>query len=247
MSDSEKQPQLGLGEADAALETLLGNLLADVPDYQKPLQKPAQVKPVDSKPTPAVQPVVHSVAPETRQSKASPAVAQAEVTPVVTKDPAAAPIVEKDTASALPVWAKQPFKVLVVQVGNLRVAVPLLMLNGIAPLQANQVTTNMPGQPAWHRGVMRHRQSKLVLMDLARLLDLRAGEQQPSFLLLIGDGQFGVQCDALEEPVEVEAQQVDWRAQSGKNDWKFGMLREQMCVLLDPEGITARVGRAAVV
>ena len=142
----------------------------------------------------------------------------------------------------MPEWANSDFKVLVVRIGKLRVGVPLIGLNSISPVHEGDEVTKVPAQPGWHRGVMQYRDAKLVLVDLAQLLALDAGEVKPAYRLVIGDSRYGVLCDAIEEPASVDAAAVNWRQAGDRRDWCFGTLREQMCLLLDADGIAARLG-----
>jgi purine-binding chemotaxis protein CheW len=220
---STRKPQsTQLVEADTALEELLGTLLAEVPEYAK---KADQAKP---RPGTAVPPAV-----------AEPPPAQ-----LTFKEPVAAPITSQQDATdqrPQPDWSRQGFKALVVRIGGLRMALPLVMLNRIAKLTDELSPTVIPGQPGWHRGVTRYRDRKVVVVDLPGLLAMRAAEQAPAYLLLIGDGCSALQCDALEEPITVMPDKVHWRHVGDRRDWLLGMLTEHMCLLLDCEGIAQRI------
>lgn len=250
MNSDDKTGRTDLAESRNELEDLLGQLLSEVPEpgVEAPVPASAPPAPAVAAPT-AADPMV---ADPTIQVAVADAVAQPQPErtlpePVQTesKETSAGPISREEGADAgpdLPEWAASDFKVLVVRVGRLRVAVPLVTLNGIAKLEPGFDATSMPGQPAWHRGVMRHRGGKLVLVDMADLLRMDCGEQQPGFLLLVGENRYGLQCDAIENPVTVTQSQVTWRLGDERRDWTFGMLPEHMCLLLDTDGIAARIG-----
>jgi len=227
-----------LVEADQALEDLLGTLLADVPEHRD--------APPVAPPAPAQPEVVTETAGET-QVQVQPEVPVEAVVEQALNIREDAPIQEQDeqpSAEPLqrPEWAGSEIKVLVVRVGDLRLGVPLVCLNSIAPMPQDTAVTQVPAQPDWHRGVMQHRDSKLVIVDLPDLLQLRSGERQPGYLLVIGDGHYGLACDALEEPVTVSADALNWRQADDRRNWMWGMLPEHMCLLLDVDGIAQRAG-----
>ncbi len=222
-----------LTEADQALEDLLGNLLADVPEYAVPHPTPATKAPPEQQPG-ASEPAPAAL--EQQTGTAAPA-------PEPLNNSAEAPIQEADalTEPVRPEWSEGEFKVLVVRIGQLRFAVPLVCLNSIARLQDQDALSTIPGQPEWHRGVMVYREQKLVVVDLGSLLQMQAGEITADHMLVIGDGRYGLACGAIEEQLTLRADGVKWRLETDQRDWLLGMLPEQMCALLDLERIAQRL------
>jgi len=221
------KPVAELPAAERALEDLLGTLLAEVPEHVEPtVAQPAVVETVPIAKAPpesgAREQLVRSVAQQ------------------ALNNPAAGPIQEQ-AQSQRPAWTDSDFKLLLVRIGQVRFAVPLICLNSIARLDAEDDVTSLPTQPAWHRGVMRYRDQQLVLADLTELLALNAGETQGGYLLVIGEGRFGVLCDAIEEQITLGPEQVNWRQGADGQEWMLGMLPEQMCMLLDPDAIAVRL------
>lgn len=207
-------------QADLALENLLQTLLTDVPEYQEPevavAASPAEVVSV---PESAVELNVSEPLPIQEASTA-------ETVPPTLR----------------PEWATGELKVLVVRLGELRVAVPLVKLSSISPTCADSDVARLPAQPDWHRGVVPVRDRQLVRVDPVALLRLAAERQQPAYLLVIDDGRYGLEIDAMEEPLTVDGDLIRWRQQGEGRDWILGMLPEQMCVLLDVDVIAQRLG-----
>lgn len=242
MSKESKQ-RVDIAEADSALDNLLETLLAEVPSADAVAPQPVAEAPADvSAPAPV------DTVPEPEVSDPVPAqddvLNESEVSPIqdsTAQEEQAEQAAEIET----PAWVEHQFKALVVKVGGQRVAVPLICLNSIARLNGDDGLTPMPGQPAWHRGVMKYRDAKVVVVDPAALLPLNAGETQSEFLLVIGEGHYGLCCDAIEEPAAINADSVRWRQQGDRREWMLGMLNEQMCVLLDVDAIAGALAQGA--
>lgn len=221
------KPVAELPAADRALEDLLGTLLAEVPDHLEPTAVPpaiGEVSQIDMAPSES------AMAERTDSS-----VSEQKL------NIAAAGPIQEQARPQRPIWTDNEFKLLLVSIGEMRFAVPLVCLNSIARVDANDEVINMPAQPGWHRGVMRYRDQQLVLVDLAELLSLKAGDTQGGYLLVIGDGQFGLLCDAIEEQITLATDQVNWRQGTDRREWMLGVLPEHMCLLLNPDEIAARL------
>jgi len=136
-----------------------------------------------------------------------------------------------------PDWARAPFKALLVDLGGLRLAVPLVFLHSVAA--GAQPLTPLPGQPPWHLGVVQYRDRRLTVVDLARLLELRTPAAVPGqgYLLVIGAGDVALWCAELAEPVRLQPETLRWRRPGDGRPWLASLLPEQMCALLDVEGI----------
>jgi len=235
-----------LATADQALEDLLGTLLAEVPEHvaPSPVKEPPQAPPVvqSAPPLPASQEIAVNESVPAVQEKAIKPDQQASFN----KSPEV-PIQAEQEVSAQPSmatrpqWAESDFKVLLVRIGEMRFAVPLMLLNSIVKLEPDTDVVGVPAQPAWHRGVMRYREQKLVLADIGRLLNLQVGEIGGAYVLVIGDGRVGLSCDALEEQITLQAESVKWRQAGDKRDWIHGVLSDHMCVLLNLDEVASRM------
>ena len=148
---------------------------------------------------------------------------------------------EPAPVSVRPAWAEGDLKVLVVRVGELRVAVPLVRLSSISPAGTGEDVLHLPAQHAWHRGVMTVREQQLVRVDPVALLGLATERQESAYLLVIDDGRYGLEVDAMEEPLTLDSDGIRWRQQGEGREWTLGALPEQMRILLDLDAITHRL------
>ena len=204
-----------LSQADTALEDLLQTLLAEVPDYEP-------------EPEPAVTVQAETVCEETAALNVS--------APAPIQETAPPPPV-----TARPGWAQGQLKVLVVRIGELRLAVPLLRLSAILPAGDPETATRLPAQPEWHRGVMQARGESLVRVDPVALLGLGAASDDAAYLLVLDSGRFALEIEGMEQPLSVDADEIRWRRSGEGRDWALGVLPGQMCVLLDLDVIDARL------
>lgn len=234
-----------VGEANEALEELLGTLLADVPACGEISPSPAPASPsvleTPKEETASEEPPESFVEERVASSGPDGESSDDRTLNIVAPEP----IKTHESSVGLPDWAQEDFKALLVCVGKLRFAVPLVCLTGIARLESSDDLTTIPGQPGWHRGVTRHRGEKLVVVDLGKLLGMPADRVESGYLLVIGEGRYGLACSTLAEQLTLSAGSVNWRQSSSTRDWQLGMLPEQMCVLLDLVAVIRRLEEAA--
>lgn len=216
MSHSGKPTETRLAEHDEAIASLLETLLSEVPEH----------------PATALPPDVHPVVGKPLNN----AVELPLIEEVVAEDSVVSAVPARPDE---PAWAVDGSKLLIVEMDDVRIAVPLVQLNGIVVMPEG--TTPMPGQPAWHQGITTHRGENMVVIDLAGLLAIKAVCSQPKYLLAIGDGRYGLACAALGQPVALSSDAVKWRHPDDERAWYAGMLREQMCVIVDVDGILKKI------
>jgi purine-binding chemotaxis protein CheW len=205
MTRQDSRRTSGLVEHDVALDTLLSSLLAEVPDYV-PNPPPASAVP---------------------QGLA----ARPDAMPGAVLNPAPpAPITQPElNVQQPPEWAGASFRVLLFRIGAMQFAVPLAMLRAVSELA--EPPHQVPGQPAWHLGLVRYRGESLMVADLGALLGIRAVCDDPQYLLVIGD--VAIACDALGEALTAEPAAVRWRRGGEARAWLAGLLTGPMCALLD--------------
>lgn len=219
------QMQTQLAEPDQAIEQLVMNLLAEVPDHPTSVPEPVSEATPTGVQSPAPEPALNiAVAAPISEAK------EAQPTPG-----------EAPVKRLRPDWAQGELKVLLFRVGEQRMGVPLICLNSIAKLEQQARPMQLPAQPAWHKGVLDYRAKKLVLVDLVARLQLRSCPTDAQFVLVIGQDSHGLLCDAIEEPVSVPADDINWRDARDTRHWMLGMLPEHMCVLIDPEAIASEL------
>ncbi len=153
-----------------------------------------------------------------------------------------APLAERVAAStqsdlaANKAYRKGRFQALFFEVAGLKVAVPLTELGGIHQLaQINSLF----GKPQWFKGVMLYREQKINVVDTARWImpekydAALAEELNYNYLIMLGTSNWGLSCETLVDTLTLEPDQIKWREQEGKRPWMAGLIKEQMCVLVD--------------
>lgn len=225
MSDATTRVEV-MSQAGQALQDLLQTLLSEVSEDPGP---PSARDGEDAPP-----------GPESSKPAAN----------VVLNDPRERPIRQtapcKDGGVSVgPEWAADGMKVLIVKVGDLRMAVPLVCLNGISPAGVPGEVLHLPGQPAWHRGVVTIRGRQGVLVDPAALLGLDAERKKTAYLLLVDEGRFALEVDGMEEPLGVTLDEVRWRQPGRGREWILGALPDRACTLLNVDALVERLQQDA--
>jgi len=150
--------------------------------------------------------------------------------------PASAPPIPPTRPAAAPV-PKEPFQTLLFGVGGLTVAVPLVELNGI--LRYPERLAAVPGLPPWGRGVIRYRNTNVIVVDSISLFlpeHLREASRtrsSPKYLIVLGGGRFGLACDAVDHVITLKPEEVHWRGERGRRPWLAGTIKERLCALLE--------------
>ncbi len=147
----------------------------------------------------------------------------------------------------VPCWARQPFKALLFELGGMRLAAPLSLLAGVA---TGGRVTQLPGLPDWCHGILMRHGRQVLIVDTAAIVTPAAVEQEElaparddgQQYVLVGEGRYGLACDAVLEVVEVDPQGVRWRRGKGRRPWYGGIISDSMCALLDVDELCAMLG-----
>ncbi len=144
-----------------------------------------------------------------------------------------------------PAWREQPFEALLFDVGGLTLAVPLVSLGTIYPLDGP--ITPLFGQPDWFLGLLPGPTASLKVLDTARWI--MPERYQPSlreglrFVISVQGHEWGMAVHGVSESIRLEPAQVKWRSGQGKRPWLAGTVIEHMCALLDVEALAELVSR----
>jgi purine-binding chemotaxis protein CheW len=216
-------------DADTALVNYLDNLLGDVEkpvDTAKPAVTKVDICPADT--------------PKQQTLQATPALTPTscqENRDEVDKGGSA-----RQPEPVVPTWAKRSFQVLMFQVSDVMLAVPLTALGGILKWQDG--INELPGLPAWVLGLLLEREHKILVVDTAKILmPERTGtlsrtlESGGGYVLLIEGSHWGLAVDGLASTIQLESHQVRWRMSADKRSWLAGVIVEQLSILLDVQGL----------
>lgn len=157
-----------------------------------------------------------------------------------------APAARGTGTSACPDWARGEFQCLLFRVAGLTLALPLARLGGVLPWDGAAVTP-MPNHQAWFLGLREHLGRRVRLIDVAQVVlppDRRAALAPPGSgrlgnVILIGDGGWGLACDAVDEVITLSPDAVKWRSREGSRLWLAGTVIKEMCALIDTDAFAA--------
>jgi purine-binding chemotaxis protein CheW len=258
MSESRKESE-HLLDQQLAVGAYLEALLAPVPEADEPIP-PQYAEPAPA-PAVLVPPVIAPPAAETPppvEAKAPPAIETppAEEAKVPPAPPVEAPAIEETPPAAeqlvetpaepapqamgRPDWAQERFQVLLFQVAGLKMAVPLVELNGVIPWDDTQVT-EMPNHQSWFLGLRDHLDQRVKLIDIAAVVLPRdryaalgpADSSRLSKIVLIDNYAWGLACEDVAEVITLEPDEVKWRTVEGGRPWLAGTVINHMCALLN--------------
>jgi purine-binding chemotaxis protein CheW len=203
-----------------------------------------------------VAPVVATVAPVALATVLE-SQAPVQVAPVELLAPVQAPVVEQappEVATAAeqapqpaalladgrPAWAEEPFECLLFDVAGLTLAVPLICLGSIYPLEGQELTP-LFGQPEWFLGILPSQAGNLKVLDTARWVmpdryreDFREGLQ---YVISVQGYEWGLAVHQVSRSIRLDPSEVKWRSQRAQRPWLAGTVIEHMCALLDVEAL----------
>ncbi len=179
-----------------------------------------------------VQEVVVEELPQT-EDRASPA---EELVRSLQEEPAPVP-----EASAAPAPAGSRLQLLLLDLGGLRLAVPLEALSSIHRLP--EKLTRVPHQQPWLLGVYDHHGVKVAAVDTFGLVvppshreRLRQQHAEgPPVVVTVGGGRWGLVCHDTGTVLELERDEVKWRSDRSVRPWLAGTVKSELCALLDVE------------
>ena len=194
-----------------------------------------------------------------RQQALAPVLPPVVAPPVlVVVDEPAAPVVEAlvelappggaKPFAARPDWADEPFECLLFDVAGLTLAVPLMCLGAIYPLEKEHLTS-LFGQPSWFLGIVPSQAGNLKVLDTARWVmpdryrdDLREGLQ---YVISVQGYEWGLAVHQVSRSIRLNPSEVKWRTQRTQRPWLAGTVIEHMCALLDVEALAQLIANNA--
>ncbi|MDG5498618.1 chemotaxis protein CheW [Marinobacter sp. BGYM27] len=164
---------------------------------------------------------------------------------VVAEKPQPAPVAMPETQGR-PEWAENAFECLIFRVAGLQLAVPLVLLGAIHPMEAE--LHEIPGRPRWFMGMMPFGGRNLRVVDTAEWVmagrvpdDARDGYR---FVIRLDDSDWGLACDNVAQSFRLHPDDVKWRSERSRRPWLAGTVIDQMCALLDVRAMSHLLSRA---
>ena len=132
------------------------------------------------------------------------------------------------------------FQTLIFEISGVKMAVPLVDLGGIHPFVPLQ---HIIGKPDWYAGFVQLKGKSVNCIDGAKwlLTDKRlSNENAPEykFIIMLNDTNWGIACHNLVDTVLMFTTEVKWRDIDIKRPWMAGLVKEQMCAMLDTYQLT---------
>ena len=210
------------------------------------------------------EPVAPVVAPVALAAVVEPQV-QITVAPVELLAPVRAPVIEEAPPEAAslaerapqpsalladgrPTWAEEPFECLLFDVAGLTLAVPLICLGSIYPLEGQELTP-LFGQPDWFLGILPSQAGNLKVLDTARWVmpdryreDFREGLQ---YVISVQGYEWGLAVHQVSRSIRLDPSEVKWRSQRTQRPWLAGTVIEHMCALLDVAALAELIASGA--
>lgn len=142
-------------------------------------------------------------------------------------------------------WREGEFEALLFDVGGLTLAVPLVSLGSIYPLD-NEITP-LFGQPDWFLGLLQTPAGNLKVLDTARWVmpERYRDELKDSlqFVISVEGFEWGMAVHNVSQSIRLTPEQVKWRSQQGKRPWLAGTVIEHMCALLDVSALARLISQ----
>lgn len=157
-------------------------------------------------------------------------------------------VVPEPVQQGRPEWAEGPFECLLFDVAGLTLAVPLVCLGSIYPLQGQELTP-LFGQPDWFLGILPCQAGNLKVLDTARWVmpdryrdDFREGLQ---YVISVQGYEWGLAVHQVSRSIRLDPNEVKWRSQRTQRPWLAGTVIEHMCALLDIASLAELIASGA--
>lgn len=145
-----------------------------------------------------------------------------------------------------PEWAQDPFDCLLFSVSGLKLAVPLVLLGAVHPLDRD--LTPLVGRPKWFMGLLARGERNTRVVDTAQWVmpDRYRADARASygFVIRLDDSEWGLACDEVAQSFRLKPDEVKWRSEDSRRPWLAGTVKSQMCALLDVGAFARMLARA---
>ncbi|WP_339731638.1 CheW domain-containing protein [uncultured Pseudomonas sp.] len=157
-------------------------------------------------------------------------------------------VVPEAVSQGRPEWAQGSFECLLFDVAGLTLAVPLVCLGSIYPLEGQELTP-LFGQPDWFLGILPSQAGNLKVLDTARWVmpdryrdDFREGLQ---YVISVEGYEWGLAVHQVSRSIRLDPDEVKWRSQRTQRPWLAGTVIEHMCALLDVASLAELIASGA--
>lgn len=140
-------------------------------------------------------------------------------------------------------FLNESFSVLLFKVNGMTLAIPLVELGGILKLDK---ISPIVGKPAWFLGVFSKGSENFHCIDTALwVMPEKQNETnedlQYKYALRLNKSSYVLCCDSITTTVELHKDDIKWRTSDDKRPWLSGLLKEEMCALIDGTKVVQHV------
>ena len=133
-------------------------------------------------------------------------------------------------------WKNSNCKVIIFQLFNMTISVPLVELAGV--ISGNEKLIKVPGRPKWYLGLLSHRKEKVHAVDLSWWImpkDERdkIEDKVPSHYLRINSSPWAIPCHGILEVKDLKPEDVLWKKNNDKVPWISGTIKDKMATLVE--------------
>jgi purine-binding chemotaxis protein CheW len=220
------------------------DLTADVALPQTDIVKPAQSAPAQN--TSSENIAIDKLSVESEVSLKSPEIIQEKnPDPDPLKDSTAVSVEAKARQlqwcdNGRPQWAQEAFECLLFKVSGLTLAVPLVELGAIHPL--NSEITPLFGQIDWFIGLLRTPRANIRVVNTAKVVMPEKYSDDildtMRYAISINGHDWGLAVDSVDKAITLKPDAVRWRTVRSKRPWLAGTVVEYMCALIDVQSLT---------
>jgi len=134
-----------------------------------------------------------------------------------------------------PSWATEYFSCLPVTVTGITLFLPLRHVRTVMPF--SQKIDLVEDAPEWIMGGLNSSAKHLKIIDLQKIayqkMDAPEQVELASQLVLIGDGKWGLTCDAVGKVHQLNRNEVLWRAKTTERRWISGLSSVHHLAIID--------------
>jgi len=149
-----------------------------------------------------------------------------------------------EPAEIIPVWQQQVFDAIVLDSGGLKFAVPMVNLGNIYNLDPS--LSKMPGQEKSVLGLQKTPSGTVkavnALLLLAPELYAQAPFEELNFLVTFNCCDWGLAVKSVGQPSEFKREDVAWPKKPSRKPWLKGILKTEMCALVDVSELEGELG-----
>lgn len=147
--------------------------------------------------------------------------------PVITEHPET----ETEAQQAEMTAVASSHKLLLCQISGMKLAFDVSALSNIVHWPATGLN-QLPGRKGWQLGLYRDRDQPIEVVDIRHLLQTDQRDQ-PGYILLINERRAGIACDGINQIINIDNDQINWRRDTSQRPWFRGVLADSMHSIID--------------